>query len=129
MRVIRTWASSDRRTFLSFYSGRVGLLRLVRSADFSAWSLQLARERFGLVFPSARPVFGGSAEIWVMPVWIALLALLVPTTIAWIKCRRYPPGRCQSCGYDLTGNVSGTCPECGTAVDADAAAKDVTRQD
>ncbi len=23
---------------------------------------------------------------------------------------------CQSCGYDLTGNVSGICPECGTPV-------------
>ena len=21
--------------------------------------------------------------------------------------------RCRSCGYDLTGNVSGNCPECG----------------
>jgi hypothetical protein len=21
---------------------------------------------------------------------------------------------CGQCGYDLTGNVSGTCPECGT---------------
>ena len=29
-----------------------------------------------------------------------------------------PPyqGRCPRCGYDLTGNVSSTCPECGTAV-------------
>src|SRR5829696_2264249 len=25
-------------------------------------------------------------------------------------------GRCPSCAYDLTGNVSGTCPECGTAI-------------
>ena len=25
-------------------------------------------------------------------------------------------GRCQACGYDLTGNVSGVCPECGTPV-------------
>ena len=24
-------------------------------------------------------------------------------------------GLCERCGYDLTGNVSGTCPECGTA--------------
>ena len=24
-------------------------------------------------------------------------------------------GRCRECGYDLTGNVSGVCPECGTA--------------
>lgn len=23
---------------------------------------------------------------------------------------------CRSCGYDLTGNVSGVCPECGAAV-------------
>jgi rubrerythrin len=27
--------------------------------------------------------------------------------------REYPSGRCQQCGYDLTGNESGVCPECG----------------
>jgi len=25
----------------------------------------------------------------------------------------YPEGYCQQCGYDLTANRSGTCPECG----------------
>ncbi len=25
-------------------------------------------------------------------------------------------GTCPYCGYNLTGNVSGVCPECGTAV-------------
>lgn len=25
-------------------------------------------------------------------------------------------GRCGKCGYDLTGNVCGRCPECGTPV-------------
>ncbi|MDB5330373.1 MAG: hypothetical protein JWP03_1524 [Phycisphaerales bacterium] len=25
-------------------------------------------------------------------------------------------GLCLTCGYDLTGNVSGTCPECGEEV-------------
>ena len=27
---------------------------------------------------------------------------------------RFPIGQCQSCGYNLTGNVSGVCSECGT---------------
>jgi hypothetical protein len=25
-------------------------------------------------------------------------------------------GLCPACGYDLTGNVSGTCPECGRKI-------------
>lgn len=29
----------------------------------------------------------------------------------------FEEGKCRKCGYDLTGNVSGTCPECGTRVD------------
>ena len=28
----------------------------------------------------------------------------------------YPPGHCQACGYNLTGNTSGAYPECGQAV-------------
>jgi hypothetical protein len=27
-----------------------------------------------------------------------------------------PPRRCSSCSYDLTGNASGVCPECGGSV-------------
>ena len=29
--------------------------------------------------------------------------------------RRRKRGYCAECGYDLTGNISGACPECGTA--------------
>jgi hypothetical protein len=29
---------------------------------------------------------------------------------------RLEDGRCLHCGYDLTGNVSGKCPECGEKV-------------
>ena len=38
----------------------------------------------------------------------------IPTAILWWLDRRYRKGCCQKCGYNLTGNVSGTCPECGT---------------
>ena len=29
------------------------------------------------------------------------------------RLRRVKRGLCEWCGYDLTGNVSGVCPECG----------------
>jgi hypothetical protein len=29
-------------------------------------------------------------------------------------------GLCKKCGYNLTGNVTGVCSECGTAVDRKA---------
>jgi hypothetical protein len=31
---------------------------------------------------------------------------------------RVRPGLCAACGYDLTANVSGRCPECGTRIGA-----------
>ena len=35
----------------------------------------------------------------------------------WLAHRRRPrPRRCDACGYDLTGNESGVCPECGKAI-------------
>jgi len=30
--------------------------------------------------------------------------------------KRPQPGHCAQCGYNLTGNVSGICPECGTKI-------------
>jgi hypothetical protein len=50
-----------------------------------------------------------------LPLWLPLCALLVPTLLLWRRDRRRPrPGFCRQCDYDLTGNVSGICPECGT---------------
>ena len=45
-----------------------------------------------------------------------LLFLLVAIPVAYLLSRdrpKIPPGHCQKCGYDLTGNTSGVCPECG----------------
>jgi hypothetical protein len=30
-----------------------------------------------------------------------------------IRAKRLAKGQCLACGYDLTRNVSGVCPECG----------------
>ena len=37
----------------------------------------------------------------------------------WNNWRRFPPGSCRHCGYDLTGNESGVCPECGSSAKPD----------
>ena len=54
-----------------------------------------------------------------LPAWLpALLFAILPTFRAMSAlraCARPGPGHCQKCGYDLTGNVSGVCPECGQA--------------
>jgi hypothetical protein len=52
-----------------------------------------------------------------VPLWFLVVLAVIP--LAWAalvrRRRRPPPGHCRSCGYDLTANASGRCPECGTA--------------
>ena len=44
----------------------------------------------------------------------ALFLVVAASTLAvWRLVPRYPRGHCKHCGYNLTGNVSGRCPECG----------------
>ena len=62
-----------------------------------------------------RPLAGGR---WVsIPLWMPFLAIGIPTAVMFfLDRRRIPPNHCRKCGYNLTGNVSGVCPECGTQV-------------
>ncbi len=50
------------------------------------------------------------------PLYAAFAIVAIPTLLVW---RFWPkpvkPGHCR-CGYDLTGNTSGVCPECGADV-------------
>jgi hypothetical protein len=63
-----------------------------------------------MLFP--RDPLSGSVAIAIGATLMALL-LIVP----WLKSRRIrnriAVGQCPACGYDLTGNQSGVCPECG----------------
>ncbi len=55
--------------------------------------------------------------ILLVPSWVAAVLFGVPAAyLWWLDRRRIRPGHCQGCGYNLTGNVSGRCPECGEAV-------------
>ena len=53
-------------------------------------------------------------EILIIPLWMPFAVIALPTGfLFWRDRRRIPPGHCQRCGYNLTGNVSGKCSECG----------------
>ena len=51
--------------------------------------------------------------VWV-PLWCPFIAMGCLTAFLWWRDRSLP-GHCKQCGYNLYGNVSGRCPECGTA--------------
>ena len=91
-----------------------------RREDVSIW----AKPRLLKVRIGGKPYQGGA---WVRPLLNieALHAILVLVAIlvlaaqfglrVWV--RSHPSGSlCPACGYDLTGNVSGVCPECGVGV-------------
>ncbi len=80
---------------------------------------------FGLIWPEgwsdSDGAFGPPAAQYILPLWLPFVAVGGPTAfLIWRdRRRRIPPGHCQSCGYNLTGNTSGICPECGTPIPKD----------
>lgn len=53
----------------------------------------------------------------VIPIWNLVLLAGTPTAyLCYRDRRRIPIQCCQACGYDLTGNTSGICPECGNKI-------------
>jgi hypothetical protein len=62
----------------------------------------------------------GTRSVFIVPLGVGT-SLTAGLPVVWGWCwmirRRRIRGGCGACGYDLTGNVSGVCPECGTAVE------------
>ncbi len=67
------------------------------------------------VYQPVIPSVGGKPLAFI-PLWLPLVIVAIPTIWLWWRDRRFPTGHCENCGYDLTGNVSGRCPECGNAI-------------
>ena len=56
--------------------------------------------------------------LWLIPL-VGVLTLFMGVMIVRLGLslrKRERPSNCSRCGYDLTGNVSGVCPECGTKI-------------
>ena len=73
------------------------------------------RVPFGLGLPKSRR-FARLSTGLTLPLWIPLALAAIPTLALWRRDRRPGPGHCPTCHYNLTGNTSGVCPECGTAI-------------
>jgi hypothetical protein len=71
-------------------------------------------------------VVGNAWAPW-FPLWLpAILTALMPGMWLYSLVRRrrqFKLGQCSHCGYSLTGNTSGVCPECGTPAADKAGAK------
>ena len=62
----------------------------------------------------------GSFDDWITLALVGSFFLVVPALsifIAWQFERQDHKGHCTECSYNLTGNTSGACPECGTMVE------------
>jgi hypothetical protein len=127
--IAAAWAGSLRWWF--YYSTDDYLYSLSRGcAHISVNAPDLFRG-FAWIGKSSQPEFSGLHVVvlypyveWVpgstssvsIPLWMPFLAVGIPTAILWRRRGRVWLGHCRECRYDLTGNVSGVCPECGCAV-------------
>jgi hypothetical protein len=69
----------------------------------------------------------GTILLVIVPCWmIVTISGIAPSlwgvAFARRSCQK-KSGRCTTCGYNLTGNTSGVCPECGTPVAGKVEAK------
>ncbi|MBN1343423.1 MAG: hypothetical protein JXQ73_12120 [Phycisphaerae bacterium] len=71
--------------------------------DFHRWTFRLGSTQW-------------ACDAVAIPLWLPFLLGAIPAAYLWHRDRRIPPGHCQHCGYNLTANTSGLCPECGDRV-------------
>ena len=89
-------------------------LILLPVAIFSgAFGLELGSQAWSIAI-----VCVGGVQWFLLTTWVFKLGLREDRwkwIWPWKNCA-HPIGHCQRCGYDLFGNVSGRCPECGTTI-------------
>ena len=77
----------------------ISITDLYQAAPSAHWRIR------GSTVPGSRWV--------VVPLWLPFVLVVGATAFLWLFDRRIPVGLCISCRYDLTGNTTGICPECG----------------
>ncbi|RMF71302.1 MAG: hypothetical protein D6744_18140 [Planctomycetota bacterium] len=96
----------------------LGWLALRSSGLKAVWSLSEWWDRAFLAAIALRCVLLSLQALFSLPIlrWFAAgagVVVVVTFVGGMLTRRRRGASGCRSCGYDLTGNVSGACPECG----------------
>lgn len=83
---------------------------------------------FGRVRMYSQPekVYSNTMHAIFCPPWVIVGPLGIYPALVFFRgpfrrWRRRRRGGCLKCGYDLTGNVSSVCPECGTSIGSEVA--------
>ena len=99
------------------------------------WYLQSGGHSIGIVRPihvEHRAISYGiplQQTVVEIALWFPFTLVALASAILWLcDRRRIPTGRCEWCGYDLTKNESGRCPECGVEVEGDAMREGVSSE-
>jgi hypothetical protein len=95
---------------------RLGYRRARRSPRF--WGILLVHLGNTFLFLMALLRFKTPLGYIFFPAWLGIWAAISRVQFAILNrfVLEANPHLCRQCGYDLTGNASGVCPECGTAV-------------
>lgn len=105
---------------LSFSWERLGPPSMMRNGG--VWQLRVTRGTRSWTLPALglttpRVIGVASASGVSVPIWLlAGLALGPACLIARTYGKQFGAGHCRKCGYDLTGNESGVCSECGEKI-------------
>ena len=106
-------------------------LEVLPASASSRWSHSISKSTSVYLRMVTRAGFGYSAE-WhnagpmyttthslTFPTWLVVVAFSALPAYSAIRRRQISKRddeSCENCGYNLTGNTSGVCPECGTRV-------------
>ena len=96
-----------------------GLYSYPYNSDVAVGGYML-RPRYGISYEND-PSGGWTIDSHLKVSYSLLVAVFTMTPSAWLmafsrRWHRSHCGLCPNCGYDLTANTSGKCPECGTAI-------------
>lgn len=109
--VVLNRVRTRRVIFLLWSCGMLGALGVMVHGYATVWGQMYSGGRI----PSTAPIAVVFIPIYcVGSLHVGLLFGGIVSKLRWFG--RWPLTCCQACSYDLTGNVSGICPECGTKI-------------